>query len=111
MVLAKHDRAGSRHEEGYTNQQLAEADAFTVGEVDRFREQAGLMLGQYAVNLAVPTAFELKKARGWAAIREWFWGFGQGYASAIVWSLSLILIAVIAKLGGHDLIDILRDAT
>ncbi len=70
MVLAKHDRTESRHEEGYTNQQLAEADAFTASEVDRFREQAGLMLGQYVANLAVPTAIEPRRAQGWAAARE-----------------------------------------
>ena len=110
LVLAKHVRAESKHGENYTNTQLAAVDTFTPGEVEKFREQAGVMLGQYAVNLAVPRTTEPAGARGWAAVREWFWGFGQGYASAFAWSATLILAAVLASIyAGHELVEILRD--
>ena len=34
----------------------------------------------------------------------------QGFISAFLYSAFLIIVAILAKLGGHDLLDILRDA-
>ncbi len=36
--------------------------------------------------------------------------FGQTYVSAFLYRVFLILVAILAKLGGHDLLDIRRDA-
>ena len=59
---------------------------------------------QFAVSFAIP---EPDAPTRWA-----MWGIPivTGLVAAFLYSLFLVIIAVLAKLGGHDLIDILRDA-
>jgi DNA-binding transcriptional regulator YiaG len=101
MALAKHDRAESQFGQNYTDDQLASQDRFTLAETQKLREQAAIMLIQFASYLSIP------EERLWTG-----WGrpIIQGLVAAFVYSLLLIVIAILAKLGGHDLIDILRDA-
>jgi len=101
LVLAKHDRAEYEFGQGYTDPQLAAQDGFTSAEMGKIREQAGIMLAQFAAYLSTPDG------RGW---QGWWPPIVQGLISAFIYSLFLIAIAIMAKLGGHDLIDILRDA-
>jgi len=102
LVLAKHDRADDHCGSGYTDEELAHMDRFTAAEMDRFREQAGIMLSQFSSYLSLPHNEDSGK--------EWVRPIAQGFISAFLYSIFLIVIAILARLGGHDLIDILRDA-
>lgn len=103
LVLSKHDRAEARHGASFSNTQLANFDRFTDGELNRFQEQAAIMLNQYGVLLAIPRG---DPPTTWESIKDWLWGFGQAYIGAILWSLSLLIVAVLVRYGGGDLIDI-----
>ncbi len=100
-MLAKHDRADDEFGSVFTDAELATKDHLTADEMDWFRERARIMLAQVSSYLAIP------EANFWAG-----WGrpVVQGLLSAFIYSLFIIAIAIVAKLGGHDLIDILRDA-
>ncbi len=106
LVLSKHDYAESKHGVNYSNSQLANSDAFTSAELAKFREEAGNMLMQFAVLLAIPEPEPVEKPTLLERVKEWLWGFGQGYAAAIAWSLTLLGIAILVRYGGGDLIDI-----
>ena len=102
LVMAKYDRAESQFGQTYDASQLAACDRFTAAEINGFREQAGITLSQFASYLSIPRA-----DRGWSG---WAVPIAQGFVSAFLYSVFLILVAILAKLGGHDLLDILRDA-
>lgn len=106
LVLSKHDHAEAKHGFDFTDSQLADSDAFTSAELTRFREQANNMLMQFAVLLAIPEPEPTEKPTLLDRVKEWFWGFGQGYFAAVAWSLTLLGIAVLVRYGGGDLIDI-----
>jgi len=61
---------------------------------------------QFAVLLAIPEPEPVEKPTLLERVKEWLWGFGQGYAAAIAWSLTLLGIAILVRYGGGDLIDI-----
>ena len=103
LVLSKHDHAEERHGPGFSNAQLATADSFTSSDLARFREIANTMLAQFAVNFAAPPPVQPSLLD---RVREWFWGFGQGYVAALAWSLTLLLVALLVRYSGGDLIDI-----
>ena len=77
---------------------VAAYDRFTVAETRQFASNAAVLLRDYVafVPKSEPVPFMLP-----------VW---QGVLSAFLYSLLLILFAVLVRLGGHDLIDILRDA-
>lgn len=104
LVLRKYDRADEQFGPSATPAQLATCANFTQNELEEFTSQSAQILTQFAVSFAVPEAEE----SGWWAV----WGVPiiVGLISAFLYSILLIVIAIIAKLGGHDLIDILRDA-
>ena len=102
LVMAKHDRADDQAGPGYTDGQLADMDRFTRGEMDRFREQASIMLTQFSSYLTLGDVAALRAG--------WLVPIAQGLISAFLYSVFLILIAILARLGGHDLIDIMREA-
>ena len=47
-MLAKHDRAASEFGREYDQAQLAICNRVTATELGRFRQQAGIVLSQYA---------------------------------------------------------------
>lgn len=102
LALSKHDRADDQFGEAYTDAQLASVDRFTSAELDRIREQAGIMLAQFSSYLSFPV-----QTKSW---KDWGPPIVQGFLSALAYSLFLILAALLtSRLAGHDLIDLLRD--
>ncbi len=104
LVLRKYDRADEQFGSSAIPAQLATCANFTQNELEEFTSQSAQILTQFAVNFAVPEP----ERPGWRAA----WGIPLviGFLSAFLYSIFLIVIAVIAKLGGHDLIDIAREA-
>ena len=95
--------AEARHGSSFSNAQLANFDSFTNGELNRFQEQAAIMLNQYGALLAIP---EVRQPTTWESIKDWFWGLGQAYIGAVLWSVSLLIVAILVRYGGGDLVDI-----
>ena len=104
LVLRKHDRSDERYGGHPTPAELSSCASFTQVELDEFTSQAAQIMTQFAVSFATP---EPDAPTRWA-----IWGIPivTGLVAAFLYSLFLVIIAVLAKLGGHDLIDILRDA-
>ena len=104
LVLRKYDRSDERHGSHPTPSELASCASFTQSELDEFTSQAAQIMTQFAVSFAMPEPD--------APTRWTVWGIPivAGLVTAFLYSLFLIVVAVLARLGGHDLLDILRDA-
>ena len=103
LVLSKHDYAEEKHGENFSNTQLASADNFTAAQLAQFQETANTMLQHFAVGCAIAPIAEPSLLD---RVKEWFWGFGQGFAAAVAWSVLLLIVAILVRFGGGDLIDI-----
>ena len=98
MVISKWDRADLKHQNA-SPKQTVEFDSFTEAEVRQFNQRASTMLGEQVAVVA-----HKQKPSFW-------FGVGQGVVAAFLYSLFLIIVYVFgSKIGGHDLIDIARQA-
>lgn len=96
-VAREWDRAERNHSSP-SAEQVARFDDFTDAEAAEFLSRASGMLRDYAGSIPQqqPRSF-------WLPV----W---QGVLSAFVYSVMVVVAAVLTRLGGHDLIDIARDA-
>ena len=108
LVLSKHDYAEEKHGESFSDAQLAECDRFTSAALARFQEQANQMLVQFVVSVSASTEEVARPKSLVSLVRDWLWGFGQAYAGAVAWSITLVGIALMTRYWGGDLIDIFR---
>lgn len=103
LVVSKWDRADAAH-----NGEVSLTDAAPYGnctdrEASGFTSEANALIRDYVSGMAIASTPPKTRA-------EWWWEVWQGVVAAFCYSLLLILLAVVVRLGGHDLIDILRDA-
>jgi len=66
------------------------------------------MLTQFAVLFPASDPEPVQQPSLLASVKEWFWGFGQAYAGAVGWSLTLLAIAFLVRYSGGDLTAILN---
>lgn len=78
-------------------QHLRYAEGFTNRELDDYRRQASRAIDDYVRD-------QLRDLYP----NSWWYGFFQGIASAFAYSLILVLIALIVKLIGSDLLTVAR---
>lgn len=98
MVISKWDRADAKYGNTPGPEQAAEFDSFTEAEVREFNRRASQHLGEH-----VAVQVDSRRPSFWLPV----W---QGVISAFFYSLFLIVIYLLVKYGGHDLLDIARDA-
>lgn len=98
MVISKWDRADAKYGTTPGPEQAAEFDSFTDAEVRAFNRRASQLLGEH-----VAVQVDRRRPSFWLPV----W---QGVISAFLYSLFLVIIYLLVKHGGHDLLDIARDA-
>ena len=103
MVVDKWDRTDNDKNNLRATPELISIIHFTDREAAGFISEADLLMRDYVSGIAIASA--PLKSRS-----EWWWEVWQGVVAAFCYSLLLILLAIVVRLGGHDLIDILREA-
>jgi len=99
LVSKKWDRALTA-DNSATSVDAARLDNFTDRELAEFHEIAARTLGEY-LNQVRPVPVIVPDS--------WWRGFGQGFASAWGYALSLAVIAIIIKLLGSDVLTIAKE--
>ena len=98
VVASKWDQADTRHDGEATPAQATQFDTFTDAQTREFNERAAAMLAEYAASIA-----SRRRPSFWLPVL-------QSLVAALIYSVFVVIMFLLVKFGGRDLIDIAREA-